>query len=291
MTSSQSTARQRELHEEVVAFWTPERMASARPRRAAPGPVPPRPAPAAPPGVEDTKIVPDPAEDPYRRAGKLFMTFSDGEFFGSASAIAKNGILTAAHNLYDHKLAPEQRYATKVLYVPGFCAKRPTPFGAWTLELPLDQKATIPSGWIDSDKNIGLDYAFCRTGLGGKPDDLRPLGNATGFFELVVDRPDARHWTSLSYPDQRTKQDKFNGLEMWSSRGTKVDNAPWPDEVVAKEGELPEGASGGPWLLTSEHSHKVNGIQTFIHSQMAGVAFSPIFDSYTKTLYEKTFVY
>lgn len=283
MSSPALTADQRELYEKVMAFWTPERIASARPRDAWPGPVRPRPAPAAP--SFETEKVADPSRNPYCRAGKLLMTFSNGEYAGSACAIEKNGILTAAHNLYDHKI---KEYAETVLYLPG-CREDSMPFGGWLVETPLEEKAQIPEDWIKDNQKLGLDYAFVRTLPGGKPDNQRPLGSATGFFTLTVDQPEAKDWTTLGYPDTPTKQHKFNGKEMWSSRGTKIDDNPWASEAIAKGGDLTHGASGGPWLMTSVYSLKVNGIQTFRDPEYPDVTFSPIFNKDVEALYKKAF--
>ena len=274
MTSSPLTAEQRELYEEVIAFWTPERMASAKPiGSAVPALAEPRP---AAPGAFTTTKVDDPADKPhYRRAGRLFVDFNGKTGSGSACAIARNGILTAAHCLYDFNT---KQYATKVLYVPGYQNKGGK-LGSWA----LFGTPSIPDGYIKATtKNYSWDYAFSKVSLGGL-NNLSVLGDVTGWFGLVVDRSTASQWDTLGYPTVPFGAYKFDGEFMWSCVGDfkgKLDPG-----TITKEGNLTQGSSGGPWMINADY---VNGVQSHTGATPTENA-SPYFDKDVLDLYNKTF--
>ena len=280
MSSLVITAEQRDRYEEVVAFWTPERMARAEPRRPRPGWVRPRPAPA-PPGAFYTLLVQDPTKAPYCRAGKMYMTFKGNKYQGSACAVDENGILTAAHNLYDHDT---ETYADNAMYMPGYNngAKE---LGRWPLL--SDPVPVFPIEWYENVKEYGFDYGFSMVGPGGKDKfDLRPIGKVTGIFEIIVDKPDIKEWTTLGYPGKTANHSEWDGEQMYSCYGTKeeIDF----NHKVAKYGDLCNGTSGGPWLLTGAHRHMVNGL-TASFAPGYDLNFSPYFDQAVMDLFDEIF--
>jgi V8-like Glu-specific endopeptidase len=117
-----STENEEELSdEEIRAYWTPERMAAAKPMVWTPTTTPKRDAepvqptgePEVIPGYDPTQsaqaskvgsplvatVVADPTQLPYRAVGKLYFTSGQTNYSASACVIGPNTLLTAAHSL------------------------------------------------------------------------------------------------------------------------------------------------------------------------------------------------
>ncbi|MEU6537112.1 hypothetical protein [Streptomyces sp. NPDC047000] len=273
------THTERAHHErwlEIDEYWTPGRMAAALPegtRTAAPE----FPAPQTElPGGFTTTLVKDPAYSPYyRRAGALFYVREGVDRRGSASAITRNGILTAAHCLYGIK---PREYLTNAAYVPGY-QNLLAPLGKW----PLFDEPVVPDQW-KAQVNHAWDYGFSKVGLGGT-NGYSVLGDVTGHFELLVDRPGIREWDVLAYPSVTVPSYDFDGRWMWSCRG---DFTRQPTlNTIGMDGNLTAGASGGPWLVPG-HPY-ANGVESYSTDEFPVEDFSPYFDSDVLSLYQKAF--
>ncbi|MHB9856722.1 trypsin-like serine peptidase [Streptomyces sp. YIM S03343] len=273
------TYTQRAHHErwlEINEYWTPERMAAAVPEDAL-AEAAEIPAPRAElPGAFKTTLVQNPADSPYyRRAGVLFYVRDGVDLQGSASAITHNGILTAAHCLYGSTV---RKYITKGAYVPGYKDLR-EPLGRW----PLFGQPVVPDAW-KADVNRAWDYGFCKVGLGGD-NGYKVLGNVTGYFGLLVERPEVREWDVLAYPAVAIPGYLFDGHRMWSCQGGFTRQPSF--HTIGKEGNLTAGSSGGPWLIPG-HPY-ANGVQSYGSDTFPGEDFSPYFDADVLKLYNKAF--
>jgi len=271
-----SSAAQRELLEERLAYWTPERMAGAEPAEFIIGPPPSRPRPAPrPPGKFSTELVPDPADATYCRVGKLYFTLDGKRQFGSACAINKRGILTAAHLMYN---PTSGKYATDGLYMPAYDEGGSEKYGSF----PLYEVPVIPEERKTSYSTPQWDYAFWQTAKGG-PDQNSELGEITGTFTLIVNmRKKQAEWETVGYPGP--PPDEFNGAKMWRCTGKLTADAVG---YIAKEGNLTKGSSGGPWRVPGKEF--VNGVQSANSPKDPGQNFSPYFDKAVEMLYEKAF--
>lgn len=274
MASKRSGLAQREQLGEIIAFWTPKRLASAKPIEQITGAAQSAPVSAPPvplPGKMVTTPIWNPAADPYyRRAGKLFVELNGENGYGSACAINRRGILTAAHCLYE-----AGQYATKGLYVPGYQG------GAFPLgSFPLTGVA-VPDGWLNTGSRE-WDYGFCKVGEGG-PDGNSFLGDVTGIFHLAVERR-AAEWLTLGYPAVPTPQYEFDGEMMWGCYGEKTRDI---GRVIGKQGTLTAGSSGGPWMIPG--TEFVNGVQSVDNSLIPNENFSPYFDHAVLELYNALF--
>lgn len=274
MTHTERAHHERWL--EINEYWTSGRMAAALPedtRAAAPEIPAPR---AEAPGAFRTTLLQNPAASPYyRRAGALFYVREGVDYYGSASAVTHNGILTAAHCLYGSTV---RKYVTKAAYVPGY-QDRQEPLGKW----PLFGEPVVSEAW-KAQVNRAWDYGFSKVGLGGK-SGVSVLGSVTGNFGLVVERTDVREWDVLGYPGVPVPGYPFDEEWMWSCRGDFT-RQPTP-HIIGKEGNLTSGASGGPWLIPG-HDY-VNGVESYHSDEFPGENFSPYFDSDVLKLYRKAF--
>lgn len=241
--------------EEILEYWTPERMAEAEP---VPFPPYPRTEPGEPgrghaasqrgPDAQayQTTMIKAPKIHlpPYRCAGKLFWTFGSRSFAGSAAVVDEKGLMTAAHNLYDHRT---KQWADNIKFCPAFTANASNKYGSWTY-----REYAVPREWEapDLSARIGYDVGLVKLNIGG--NDWKPIGQVVGQLELVVNEPlnEDLQWFTLGYPARPITGYNFNGQEMWECQGNYIQK--FEDEnLVNKEGNLTGGSSGGPWLLKS----------------------------------------
>jgi V8-like Glu-specific endopeptidase len=267
-----------ERQEEIIAYWTPERMRAAEPIDA--GAAAAAPPTALPPGrplvprAYQTTLINYPDRMPYcRPTGKLFFTdFRGVNRAGSASAIHPCGILTAAHCVYDWD---NQAFMRNVAFAPAYQDGN-APYNIW----PTVIQPFVNAGYR-REKNFGDDYAFCRIPpLGGQL-----LGHKVGHYWLIVNRPDFRLWDTLGYPGEFRPGYPFDGDSMWSCVGpiTVMDDT----SKIGKEGNLTRGASGGPWLVPG--TAYVNGVESYGYESRPDLNFSPYFDDEVLALYYQAF--
>ena len=261
--SNEQTAKR--AAEEIRAYWTPERMAAAKPKDFTPATTPKPDAESVPSTGEQKDIagydptqsaegseiglplvgapVPDPTQYPWRTAGKLYFTAGGQNFLGSASAIHRNTLLTAAHNLYDKGV-----WSENFLFIPALTGNT-EPFGRWTY-----YRQFVISAWISSGENEANDVGVLWLNVGGNTN--QPIGEVVGYLGQTYNRTLPRDWVDVGYPgSERTMySDQGSYTRSFDSGGT-----------VGKTGTLGSGVSGGPWLSYGDLS-LINGIHSFSKS-------------------------
>ncbi len=304
------THENKKPREEILAYWTPERMAQARPvpppsprgqkhpaSEKHPSPVE-RPASAEPfePGTLAnymTGRVPlgNLYDYPYQSVGKLFFTVitedrekEDRE--ASAAVVAENGLITAAHNLYDHEL---YAWAENIWFSPAY-RKGDSKYGAWTYN-----NTFVIEEWEHSDDYeviLGYDVGFITLMPGGRTGDER-IGKVVGQLPLLVDMnldPDKKiRWEALGYPGvpPPDKSHAFDGEEMWVCYGDFEEER---DNIVYKGGDFTYGSSGGPWLYQREKgSYSINGIESTGTKTNESTDSSPYFGTWVETFFYHCF--
>lgn len=220
----------------TARYWTPERMANARPLtlvRRASGPVLKR-APVPPPF--DSFQVPDPAMAPLSAHGKVFGFLRGfGGFECSATVVnsaSRSVVMTAGHCVYEPRTGAT---ATRLAFVPAY-ADRARPFGRWTAK-----SSRTTSQWMHD--NYDFDYATLT---------LRPLNGAliedvVGGRPLVPDTPREQLYNAYGYPAN------FADAQLeWTCRGGYAGDDPRPipggPAPIGMACDMKEGASGGGWI-------------------------------------------
>lgn len=279
--------------EDMLQFWTPERMTAAdqagkarirdgikKQIRLSPGSVvgkpsaiPPRvPVDAAPEAFTTTQVSVT-TQWPFRTVGKLYFTKNAQLDSASACAINNNGILTAAHVFVD-----PAGTGSNFFFFPALNGDiGASPYGAWTL-----QRWIYPNEWPTAFYDA-YDYAFATTGNGGANNQL--LGAALGgWLGITVNQPVAgQAWSNLGYPGVPLPGYNFNGITMWNCLGQFSEvEAP---NVIAMDGNLTRGASGGPWVLPPA---SVNGLLASGNPQNTE-NYSPYFNQDVLALYNEFF--
>lgn len=274
----------------ALDFWTPERMAEARPFGVEHDPdafeLPDAPRTVAGGGLHGvhaggvasslgvassdgvagpdvgpvTNLVANPRAVPWKTVGKLFFLRGGQLFTGSACVVHRTGILTAAHNLTYHGVAAE-----KLVFVPAYDAQQ-APFGAWEIAQPL-----VPQAWhVQANQIAAWDVGMCTI----KPLNGHAIGEVVGWAGLFWGGV-APVWTAAGYPGQPRPGFAFDGEHMWQSLGSRVAE-PAPS-TIAKLDDMTQGSSGGPWfdaqapdVVNGIVSHGVTGTQRMTSPELGG---------------------
>jgi V8-like Glu-specific endopeptidase len=246
---------------EIDAYWTPERMAAALPE---PLLFTPPTAPPAPPAL--AQAVADPTVVPYRRVGKLFYSNNGSDYAATACVVARSGIFTAAHCIWD---IATQQASSKYKFVPAYTS-RTEPFGHW-----LGSSAKIDHNWKTPTPNYAYDVGFITLMAGGSGDQPQFVGDAVGVLAISINQnPKGASWNDIGYPINYDA-----GAKMYEEIGAYVES-PFPD-TIGKAGTFYQGASGGPWL---DANQKVNGIQSFVLNNPPTAVYSARFADWVAAL-------
>jgi hypothetical protein len=272
-------------------YWTPERLAAAKPvpfpkegkggkeELAAGKPEPAGPAghvtPGHPKGEHNHEkpssatdsggvSVPNPRAYPYSTCGKLFFTQGGGDFAGSASVIAPNILLTAGHCVHNGGV-----WSTNVTFFPSY------PLTGIHFSYSYEAAWTA---WVNNG-TVKYDYGmiWIDTALGHQLGWLGVLWNASTT---------GRIWEAVGYP--ATPNPPFNGNTMDHTVGTFSPGGPFPGQIGLGNDNMEHGSSGGPWITDFNGSPReyANGLQSRHVNDGDLVEYGPYFDASVKGLYD-----
>jgi hypothetical protein len=254
---AQPTARQ------VERFWTPARMAAARPLeltvgRDGKGAVHLGPRPAA--ASASYSSVETPEVPPFAWNGRLYVRQEGEEGFCSATAIdspTRRLVLTAGHCVNSGpKDGKPGAWSTYLEFVPGFNLGT-APFGTFV----LSGKPRALPGWT-KDGNPDYDLGAFLT----EPDaEGVALADAVGGgATIVTDQGRHQRFQTFGYPGgterMRTCVSGFAGSDPVTA------TLPGPSTLGVRCNWTP-GASGGGWLL--EGGTEIDGLNSYI-AEVAG---------------------
>ncbi len=174
---------------------------------------------------------------PYAPSIKMFMSFANGSFIGSAFIIGKRAVLTAGHCVYSHDAGG---FATNIEYIPRF-NNGAKPDGGYTAV-----KTTTLKEYVDLP--VGPRYVFDIAASVVDKDFPTALGTAKYALNHLLPVGKLR---SVGYPGQATPNFPFNGNQMWTSLGDYHNEddggfgTPSPRNY-AHYNDMTGGCSGGP---------------------------------------------
>ncbi len=266
-------------HDRIVAYWTPQRMANAKPRDF----------------TMTTAGVLVPAANPgggivERQTGRVYFTDKEGAWICSASALSDSSstdgyslVLSAGHCAYDGSGG----WAENWMYIPDFDASPTytcsnTLYGCWTAEALVLSSAFVTGGGFGGG-TLGYDWSIAVVGPGGKGGTqldamggyvLKTSGNGIGDTAWPFGYPAAGkyHGTNLTYCKGKTVADPF-GYPTW---GVACD--------------MTGGSSGGPWLVgTTDPAGTAGEVASLNSYGYSGLRymFGPIFNSHTRDVYDR----
>lgn len=252
------TAYARPTPRQVERFWTPRRMAAARPLELTVGRdgradvhLGPRPRAA----TASYSVVESPEVPPYAWNGRLYVRQAGKEGFCSATAIdspTRRLVLTAGHCVNSGpKEGKPGTWSTDLEFVPGLNLGS-TPYGTFVLS---GRPRALP-GWA-KDGNPDFDLGAFLTEPNAEGAALADAvgGGAT----IVTDRGRHQRFEAFGYPGStermRTCVSGFAGEDPITA------TLPGPSTIGVRCNWAP-GASGGGWLI--DGGQEIDGLTSYI---------------------------
>ena len=203
----------------------------------------------------------DRKKPPYNSVGILLFTVNGKHYRGTAYAAktgsAKNVVFTAAHNLIES--AGE---SDNILFVPAMQSNFTRPYGSFKqISGGLRTAFFVHPDYDVQTEPDAYDLGAVKLQKNGKNQEL---GEAVPLLDIIVDQKynSSSMFAAIGYPETNEMQ-KNTGKYLRSEDS---------GETIVKEGEIPQGSSGGPWLLGI--SNTVNGNNASI---AGGEQYSPYY--------------
>ncbi len=297
-------------HDRILAYWTPARIASAKPRdyvMTSSGKLIPAAKPPGTPGggpgggggggdgggggsvttVTGASWTAGGAIE--TRSGRVLFSDADGNWICSASVVSdgstSNGyslVVSAGHCAYDG----HGGWAYNWMYMPDFDADpsyncQTRTLGCWTATHLVLWSAFVSGGGFGSG-TLGYDWSIARVGLGGTSGGteldssgsypLKTSGNGVGDAAWAFGYPAAQ---------------KYKGYDLVYCAGTTVDD-PYGRPTWGVGCDMTGGSSGGPWLVDTtdpgDGSGSIASVNSYGYSGLKYM-FGPIFNANTATTY------
>jgi hypothetical protein len=260
---------------QIERFWTPARMAAARPLELTVGRA----------GRADVHLgrrpvlatasyssVPTPETPPYAWNGRLFVVQNGEEGFCSATAIdSPTGrlVLTAGHCVNTGPEGGEPgKWSTKLEFVPGFNLGA-APYGTFALE---GSPRALPGWTVEGNPDFDLGAFLVAPNAEGVPLAEAVGGGAT----IVSDLGRAQRFETFGYPGATER------MRLCVSGSAGQDpvtfGLPGPSTVGVHCRWAP-GASGGGWLI--DGGQEIDGINAYIEISAKHRTFGPYFAAST----------
>ena len=294
---------------DALSYWTPARMAAAKPRELSvtgpfpnssaapiesgnPGMVPGRDQAGntlpttqnlglAAPFVNTAYRYPYPFERfeapglvdytsyPYSTVGKIFGTDSLGDFECSGSVI--NSVNLSVVWTAGHCV---DGTTLPPVFVPGY-RNGTAPFGIWTAQ----------TSWVSTQWHRKNNLAFDLGALILAPDSTgRQIVNVTGGLGMTWNISPIQHWHIIGYP----AASPFNGELQWTCTASQASVLPITKKAPPTLGvgcDITPGASGGPWIASFGNQYAVNGLVSYSVRGYPKATFGPYFGDVARNLF------
>jgi hypothetical protein len=260
---------------QVERFWTPRRMANARPLEMTVGAdgrgkvhLGRRPAAAR----ASYSLVETPEVAPYAWNGRLFVVLDGKEGFCSATAIESESrrlVVTAGHCVNSGpKDGQTGHWAADLEFVPGFNLGV-APYGTFV----LSGRPRAPRHWV---KEGNPDYDLGAFLTEPNAEGLYLDEAVGGGARIVTDQNRHQRYESFAYPGgterMRTCVSGFAGEDPVTA------GLLGPSTIGIRCNWAP-GSSGGGWLI--EGGHELAGISTYVRVGEKKMTFGPYFSATT----------
>ncbi len=264
--------------ERVAAYWTPQRMAAARPldlvvdgdgstrlRAGAPEPAG---------ATASFKRVTTPDVPPYSFNGRIFLKVGKLKGYCSGTAInspTRQLVLTAGHCVNSGPQEDGSRAvrSSYLAFVPAYTGGL-APFGVFVAQ---SDKVFAPKQWIKHG-NPDFDMGAFLT----RPNDegVNVADAVGGGATIAYDLPRAQQFLSFGYPG---KTEQMQGCQS-PYLGDDTLSFPFPGPPTMAIGcRWAPGASGGGWLIGD--GTQINGVNAYLHLDNKKRTFGPYFGAET----------
>lgn len=292
-------------HARVLAYWTPERMAAARPLDITPvgaGGVKGKP-PGTPGGGGGgggggttgniTGASWTGGGPVVNLTGKVWFHMPSGNYICSGSVItdSRSGystVLTAGHCAYDASTG----FVTQWMFIPNFdanptytCAN--TTYGCWTASALVIHYGFRYAGSFNTQA-ITHDWAFAVVGAGGKSGSAQLDTTVGGSYGITLGASSSR-LESFGYP----AGNPYNGSDLiWCAGPASTDASTSTGSTWGMACNETGGSSGGPWLDSSfvepgesgtvGSGGSVASLNSYKYTNDSSRMYGPIFNSRTQ---------
>jgi hypothetical protein len=259
------------LHDQILAYWTPERLAAARPVAAAADGDPDDAGAAGATG--DDRVVKGAWEDAdaavAATTGKIFLLLDGTPYVCSGAAIdhasGADVVLTAGHCLWEADtvapIDPAGHFAEYVLFVPGYHGGFVPGDPASTVDYDLYTAEAVftTAGWQSGAYGDDVGLAVVTAGDAGpdfethfEGDDLPSVAFADSGEVAPGDTVSA-----FGYPSGRN----YAGAQLGYCQGPLEHAGP---DVYALRCQLGGGASGGPWYAGAAGRGPIISVNSYL---------------------------
>ncbi|HYG95791.1 MAG TPA: hypothetical protein VD741_01665 [Solirubrobacterales bacterium] len=259
----------------VRRYWTPERMANARPLQLVldEGGEPSlrfgRPAPIA--GASFLTIG-TPEVPPYSFNGRIFIRVGDKHGYCSGTAIdspTRQLVLTAGHCVNAGAEYRGNLWYRDLLFVPAYTAGR-APLGGFAAR---HNKIFAPPQWTNRS-NSDYDVGAFLTHPNHRGIDVADAVGGGAAIALGLTR--RQRFASFGYPGNVNRMQGCNSPYVGDDRLSFP--LPGPPTMAIRCRWAP-GASGGAWLI--EDGTQINGLNSYLHVNDPDRTYSPYFSRET----------
>lgn len=278
-------------HQQIVAHWTPARMAAATPRDFVVDPARgfvPRAKPGG--GAGTTGASWNGGGAVKERTGKVYFEMGGGAYVCSGSVASDTRstvslVLTAAHCAYDETSGA---FATFWLFIPDFdqsptftCSQ--TQYGCWTANALVVHEGYATAGGFNTQATLH-DFAFAVVGGGGHSGTAQ-LDATVGAFNVAI--PGFTAVGQTSYAFGYPAAGRYKGKDLVYCSGA-IFQDPYNELLTwGLPCGMTGGSSGGPWFSNFNASTGVGGLSSLNSYGYSGVQamHGPKFNSDTADVY------
>lgn len=301
--SAAGPAAQAESRADVLAYWTPARMKSAKwldvevDRATKEGRLIPRS--TATVGDSGGALWPATLDDEITRVtGRVYFSFGKGSaYVCSGTVVNDNGragystVLTAAHCVFDQK---SRKYASMWLFIPAFDVAKSytcsaTALGCWNKAAIVTRTEFTSSRRLTTDA-LAHDWAFVVVGGGGKTGASRQLDadvslttTPTGLA-LETGSGVGTRMTAIGYP----AASPYNGYELAYCQGIVYTDPLQANRTYGMDCDMTGGSSGGPWVknANSGFGATLRSLNSYGYGDDASM-YGPVFGSDTAATFAR----
>jgi V8-like Glu-specific endopeptidase len=292
--SAKGPAAQAQARAAVLAYWTPARMAAAKPRDLGRGAVPAaKPGGGGGGGAVTGASWRSGINDPITRGtGKVYFEMGGGAWVcsGAVATDSRSGysvVQTAGHCVVD---ADTGEFADNWMFIPAFdlaptftCAN--TTFGCWTAVALVARSEFANAGGFN-DTAVQHDWAYAVVAGGGKQVASTAQLDTTigGSFAVDATAGVGSTVTALGYP----AAGKYRGKDLVYCQGVSGTDPLVDGRTYRLACDMTGGSSGGPWLLDvgSGWGAKLKSLNSYGYSGVKNM-YGPIFNSETAATYSR----
>ncbi|HEX9885738.1 MAG TPA: hypothetical protein VGA70_04585 [Longimicrobiales bacterium] len=279
---------------QIRRYWTPARMASARPadivldrgvrhaRAASASPVPTANAsadckpkgPLAPYPYERCEVE-DTTSKPTSAHGKVFFRDGTQNFVCSGTVVTsprETLVWTAGHCVLGRTTGA---WVTNLAFVPSRNDSTPAPFGTWSAT-----RQFTTSAWKD-DRNLNYDFGAFRVA----PRNGKTIQDVVGSRGIAWNQLRDVTYVSHGYPAQQPPPE-FDGDTHFTCRAGFAEDDPdpvGPGPVPMGIGcDMTGGSSGGSWIVDG----KIRSVNSFKYQLEPEVMYGPYLGNAARALWE-----